>query len=139
MVNISLCRALIAGPVLFLAIGTLPDMATAQQARVEELTSSFNEADLNDDGHLSIDEYVAYLVQVFATVDKDRDGFLNPTDLPTVSEMRFKKADLNNDDILSLGEAMGSKVVDFFDADQNRDGSMDLNELLVVEERLAAQ
>ena len=139
MVKNPLCMALIAGTALSLGTTMLPEKSAAQQTRVEELTLAFNEADLDGDGHLSIDEYVAYLVQVFASKDQNRDGFLVASDLPAISEERFSRADLNSDGSLSLGEAMGTKVVDFFDGDQNRDGTLDLNELLVIEERLAAQ
>jgi hypothetical protein len=112
--------------------------SAAVAATDEEIASAFNEADLNGDGVLEIDEYVAYMVNLFASLDKDRDGFLLMADYPETPPERFQLFDRNGDNKISLGEGVGGKVVEFFDADVNDDGVMSLTELLDFERMKAA-
>ncbi len=103
-----------------------------------EIASAFKEADLNGDGVLEIDEYVASMVNLFASLDKDRDGFLIIADIPETPPEQFRLLDQNGDNKISLGEGVGGKVVEFFDADVNNDGVMSLAELLDIEQMKAA-
>ncbi len=104
----------------------------------DEIAAAFKEADLNGDGVLEIDEYVAYMVNLFASLDKDRDGFLIRADIPETPPERFRLFDRNGDNKISLGEGVGGKVIEFFDADVNNDGVMSLAELLDIEHIKAA-
>ena len=112
--------------------------SAVRAATDEEITSAFNQADLNGDGILEIDEYVAFMVNLFASLDKDRDGFLVIADIPETLPERFRLFDRNGDNKISLGEGVGFKVVEFFDADVNNDGVMSLAELLDFEHMNAA-
>jgi len=102
----------------------------------DEIATAFKGADLNGDGFLEIDEYVSFMVHLFASLDEDRDGFLIAKDIPDASAERFKLFDRNNDGKISLGEGVGGKVVEFFDADTNDDGVMSLAELLDFERNI---
>jgi len=115
-----------------------PTKLSAATATDEEIQAAFNEADLNGDGILEIDEYVAFMVNLFASLDKDRDGFLVIADIPETPPERFRQYDRNGDNKISLGEGVGFKVVEFFDADTNNDGVMSLAELLDIEHMKAA-
>ena len=107
--------------------------AAAQDATDAEIAVAFDEADINGDDHVEIDEYTAYMVRLFANFDTDRDGFLIPTEVPQATSERFAVFDRDADGKLSLGEGVGGKTVEFFDADTNRDGAMTLDELLAFE------
>ncbi len=126
--------------VAFMALSVIasPTKLSAATATDEEIGAAFNEADLNGDGVLEIDEYVAYMVNLFASLDKDRDGFLIIADIPETSPEQFRLLDRNGDNKISLGEGVGGKVVEFFDADVNNDGVMSLAELLDIEHMKAA-
>ena len=87
-------------------------------------------------GFLEIDEYVSFMVHLFASLDEDRDGFLVAKDVPEASDKRFALFDRNNDGKISLGEGVGGKVVEFFDADVDEDGVMSLAELIDFERNL---
>ncbi len=124
----------------FMALSVIaaPTKLSAATATDEEIGAAFKEADLNGDGILEIDEYVAYMVNLFASLDKDRDGFLVIADIPETPPERFRQYDRNGDNKISLGEGVGFKVVEFFDADTNNDGVMSLAELLALEQKIAA-
>jgi Ca2+-binding EF-hand superfamily protein len=110
-------------------------LAIAEVATDEELKAAFMEADLNGDGVIDFDEYGAYMVNLFAVVDTDRDGYLMPEDLPDVTAEEFAAIDRNGDGRISLGEAVGEKVIEFFDIDTNGDGVISLDELIAFEHR----
>lgn len=126
--------------VAFMALSVIAGSTklSAATATDEEIGAAFNEADLNSDGVLEIDEYVAYMVNLFASLDKDRDGFLIIADIPETPPERFRLFDRNGDNKISLGEGVGFKVMEFFDADVNNDGVMSLAELLDFEHMNAA-
>jgi hypothetical protein len=128
----------IAAAFMALSVIAAPTKLSAATATDEEIGAAFNEADLNGDGILEIDEYVAYMVNLFASLDKDRDGFLVIAEIPETPPERFRQYDRNGDNKISLGEGVGFKVVEFFDADVNNDGVMSLAELLALEQKIAA-
>ncbi len=123
----------------FMALSVIaaPTKLSAATATDDDISAAFNEADLNGDGKLEIDEYVAFMVNLFASLDKDRDGFLVIADIPETPPERFRLFDRNGDNKISLGEGVGFKVVEFFDADTNNDGVMSLAELLALEHMIA--
>ncbi len=128
----------IAAAFMALSVIAAPTKLSAATATDGEIQAAFNEADLNGDGILEIDEYVAYMVNLFASLDKDRDGFLVIAEIPETPPERFRQYDRNGDNKISLGEGVGFKVVEFFDADVNNDGVMSLAELLDFEHMNAA-
>ena len=129
---------IIVAAVMALSVIAAPAKLSAATATDEEISAAFNEADLNGDEVLEIDEYVAYMVNLFASLDKDRDGFLLIAEFPETPPERFRLFDRNGDNKISLGEGVGGKVVEFFDADVNDDGVMSLTELLDLERMKAA-
>jgi len=114
--------------------------AIAQTASPDAVRKAFAEADVNKDGVLNIDEYIANVVYVFKLVDRNRDGYI------TVEEAKvywvdfrpelFKAADRNGDGKLSVGEAVAAKVIDYFEMDTNHDGVLSIDEVLVYERTL---
>ena len=61
-----------------LAIALAVAIPLAGQADADELAEGFAEADVNGDGALDADEYLAAVVTAFAARDTDRDGYLTP-------------------------------------------------------------
>jgi Ca2+-binding EF-hand superfamily protein len=118
---------------LCVALLMLPAVAKSA-ANENKIRTAFNEADLNNDDVLEIDEYVGYIVHLFNSLDKNRDRFLRPDELQVTNEERFRELDRNRDGKISLGEGVGGKVVDFFDADTDRNGVMSFEELLTFEQ-----
>ena len=114
--------------------------AIAQPASPDAVRKAFADADVNKDGVLNIDEYIANVVYVFKQVDRNRDGYI------TVEEAKaywvdfrpelFKAADRNGDGKLSVGEAVAAKVIDYFEMDTNHDGVLSIEEVLVYERPL---
>jgi len=129
--------ALAAGAVLGAAVLLGP--AFAQQAMSpDEIRTAFAAADANGDGYLNVDEFVANTVYLFQQTDNNRDRYLVPGEVPTVSPARFKSADRDGDGRLSLGESVAGKMVQFFDLDTSHDGALSLDEVLDYERSLAA-
>lgn len=108
--------------------------ANAQGAEREKLAAAFAEADNNSDGYVNVDEYVAYMVRAFAGLDKDRNGYLLPTDLPNTPAERFASIDRDGDGRISLGEGVAEKMIDYFAIDTNLNGVFSFEELLAYEE-----
>lgn len=97
-----------------LALGAA--MLTAGPAAADELAEAFAAADVNGDGYLDVDEYVAAVVVRFAEHDENGDGSLSPEELPEADPAEFEEADRDDDGVLSLGETVGDRMMRFFDA-----------------------
>ncbi len=117
-----------------LAAALVGGTAFAQQAAVREeaVAAAFKSGDVDDDGSMDIDEFVAYQIGLFANADKNRDRFLTAQEAG-VAEVQFRAADRNGDGRLSLGEAVASKVIDFFEIDTNSDGVVTMQEIMIYE------
>jgi Ca2+-binding EF-hand superfamily protein len=98
-------------------------------AMADELAVGFSEADLNDDGSLDVDEYLAAVIKTFATRDSNGNRLLTASELPEASPQGFSRIDRNGDATISVGEAAGDRIVRFFDADANHNGLLTLTEL----------
>lgn len=110
----------------------------AQTIDEKGIRAAFVQADQNADGHVNVDEYVAYVILLFGMYDKNGDHFLVPAELPKPEPARFESADRNRDGKLSLGEAVAIKMIDYFDIDTNHDGALSIDEILVFERARAA-
>ena len=97
----------------------------------EQLSASFNAADVNRDGHLDVDEVIADAILVFGRYDANRDGVLLLSELPRHSPERFRRADRDGDGRLSLGEVAADRVYEFFLIDTNRNGVLTFGEVRV--------
>jgi Ca2+-binding EF-hand superfamily protein len=137
--------ARVAALVACAAVGALlvPGPAGAQQANEAEIRTAFAAADVNGDGFIDVNEFVAQTIYIFKRVDKDGDGYISIQEWtvynPGVGADRFKMTDRNGDGKISLGEAVAVKMVEFFDIDTNRDGVITVDELLVYERSLPAR
>jgi Ca2+-binding EF-hand superfamily protein len=107
-----------------IATTSLPGIAVA-----DELAEGFAEADVNGDGALNADEYLAAIVTSFAVRDTDQDGLLTAAELPEATPEGLARIDRNGDGMISVGEAAGDRIVRFFDADTDRNGLLTLDEL----------
>src|SRR5512139_401749 len=116
--------ALAAGTAIGAAL--LVGSAGAQQPSEDAVRKAFADADVNRDGYLNMDEYIANVIYVFRDADKNRDGFHVEQESMAYSPMhspaRVKAADGNGDGTLPVGEAVAVKLNDFSDIDTNRDG-----------------
>lgn len=119
-----------------LAIALAASVPLAGPAGADELAEGFAEADVNGDGALNADEYLAAVVTAFAARDTDRDGYLTPEELPEAPPEALARIDRDGDGRISIGEGAADRIVRFFDADTNRDGVMTLEELRAYIEKL---
>ncbi len=108
---------------------SIPAISAKSVATEKELRAAFDDGDLNGDDVLEIDEYAAYMVRLFDSLDKDNNRILTPDEVGGSVNDRFREIDRNGDVKLSLGEAVGDKVIDFFDADTDRSGTLSFAEL----------
>jgi Ca2+-binding EF-hand superfamily protein len=108
----------------------------AGPASADELADGFAEADVDGDGRLDADEYLAAVVLSFAARDEDRDGLLTSAELPEASAEGIARIDRDGDGMISVGEAAGDRIVRFFDADTDRNGLLTLAELRVYIDNL---
>ncbi|MEM1314471.1 MAG: EF-hand domain-containing protein [Pseudomonadota bacterium] len=106
-------------------------LAAAPPAAADELAEAFAAADLDGNGYLNVDEYVAAVVLRFGELDADGDGMLSLSEVPDADPDEFAEADRDGDGLLSLGEAVGDRMMRFFDAggDQPPHGVVTLDEL----------
>jgi len=129
--------AILAISATFVSAG-LAGPSHAQALDEAKIRAEFVQADTNSDGYVNVDEYVAYIIYMVGTYDKNGDHFLVPSELPPHDPARFRSADRNGDGKLSLGEAVAIKMIDYFDIDTNHDGALSIDEILVFERARAA-
>lgn len=126
-----------------LGIAALVGPAYAQPINEEAVRKAFAEADVNNDGYLSLDEYVGHVIYVFKRVDANGDRFISFEEAiafsPAHNPANLKQVDRNGDGKLSVGEVAAAKVIDFFEMDTNRDGVVTVEELLIYERRVASK
>ena len=111
-----------------LALALLPAGAAAD----DRLRAAHATADVNGDGHVDVDEYVAYFVRAFRELDTQNKGYLVPSDFRTLDRARFNAADRNGDGRISLGEAIADRIIIFFEI-AGDDGTITLDDLLAYE------
>lgn len=117
------------------ALGATAAAVPAQEAADPEagLRAAFAAADVNGDGAVGVDEYVAYVRDVFLSLDKGGDRELEPGDVPNVKAARFAAIDRDGSGTVSLGEALAERVMIFYETDKNGDGALSVDELLAYE------
>jgi hypothetical protein len=97
------------GMVRRLLIGAvLAALSVAGPASADELSDGFAEADLDGDGRLDADEYLAAVILTFAARDEDRDRLLTSAELPEASAEGIARIDSDGDGMISVGEAAGA-------------------------------
>jgi Ca2+-binding EF-hand superfamily protein len=101
-------------------------------AATERLRAAHAAADVNGDGHVNVDEYVAYFIGAFRRVDAQNKGYLTMADLENVDRARFRAADRDGDGRISLGEAIAERMIVFFEIASD-DGTITIDDLLAFE------
>lgn len=101
-------------------------------AATERLRAAHAAADVNGDGHIDVDEYVAYFVAAFRRLDTANKGYLTMADFDNVDRARFAAADRDGDGRISLGEAIAERIILFFEI-AGDDGTITLDDLLAYE------
>ena len=98
----------------------------------DRLIAAHAAADVDGNGHVNVDEYVAYFVAAFRRVDAQNKGYLVPADLQNVDQARFNAADRDGDGRVSLGEAIAERMIVFFEI-AGDDGTITTDDLLAFE------
>jgi len=109
--------------------------------------SSFMQADLNQDGVISLDEFHKDIVRGFHALDFDRDGYISESDIRSlpdrahvrVLERMIRRADADKDGKLSFAEVVKVRMGDFDDADTDKDARISLSEALSFDARRREQ
>lgn len=101
-------------------------------AATERLRAAHAAADVNGDGHIDVDEYIAYFVAAFQRLDTDNTGYLTMDDFDDVDPERFRAADRDGDGRISLGEAIAERIILFFEI-AGEDGTITVDDLIAYE------
>ncbi len=109
------CVAASVGPALFaLAVPTAaqaPEGAAAMDPEkrlqaLEQLAKTLKEADANEDGSTTKEEFATHRAEQFSKLDRNEDGVINKKDKPRRGPVRKKK----------MGEAL-AKIIPQYDTD----------------------
>ena len=87
----------------------------------------FSRLDANQDGQVTLDEYIGLFVPGAERKDVNRDGFLSPEEFPYAGS--FKLGDADNDGLLTMDEVNGMYKKQFNGRDANKDGVVTANEM----------
>eukprot|EP00090_Calanus_glacialis_P007278 TRINITY_DN15715_c0_g1_i1.p1 TRINITY_DN15715_c0_g1~~TRINITY_DN15715_c0_g1_i1.p1 ORF type:complete len:183 (-),score=84.00 TRINITY_DN15715_c0_g1_i1:149-697(-) len=125
----------------------------------DDLIKAFSDADKNQDGYLSMDEYVRVFREhgvnitkeevsiYFSSKDKDRDGLISYQEFcgrKTVTEKAFEALDINSDGYISKPEMIAASQrtgrrlskteveATFKEYDQNKDNKLSYSEFCVM-------
>ena len=93
---------------------------------------AFAETDENGDGRVDREEFHHRMVEIFFHGDRDKDGFMTPTELAGAVEFPkdFDGADRDADGRISLYEFIGVRFGTFDEVDTNRDGLLSVEEVI---------
>lgn len=95
--------------------------------------AAFIETDKNGDGQIDIEEFHERLVDVFYSVDRNKDGFLSEDEFMLLPYPEgFKEADKDGDGRVSLPEFLAIRFHQFEEADTNHDGQLSLEEVIAA-------
>ena len=115
----------------FAVFGTSP--AGAQTPAPYDPKVAFAQTDRNGDGVVDLGEFHQRLVDVFYSVDADKDGYLNAAELQQLPRPeKLADMDQDGDGRVSLHEFVRIRFEEFEEADTNHDGELTLEEVLFV-------
>ncbi len=122
---------------ILIATATVALLATQAHAQTIDLLSGFARLDLNHDGVITRDEFIASRHSRFQALDRNGDRFLTVADIPAMasfmpqaSEARamLARCDLDHDGRVSEAEFVACSLAMFDGADLNHDGALTLSE-----------
>lgn len=118
----------------FIAFGLLASVAFAARAADVpgyDVKKAFSETDKNADGAIELDEFHERLVDVFFLGDVDKDGFLTEEEFVAVVVVKedFADVDKNGDGKASKREFVKQRLTAFIRLDTDDDGSLSLAEV----------
>ena len=105
--------------------------AGAQEAPDYDVKKAFAETDKNHDGAIELDEFHERLVDIFFIGDLDKDGFLTEEEFVAVVVVKedFATVDKNGDGKASKREFVKQRLTAFIKLDNDDDGSLSLTEV----------
>jgi Ca2+-binding EF-hand superfamily protein len=119
-----------------LALGSVGDQRPGDAG----IRKAFAAADVNADGSLDVNEFVANTIYLFKQLDTNHDRYLSEQEWSGGdrgnSRGDFKAVDRNGDGRISVGEAVAAKMIEFFEIDSDRNGVITIGELLAYEHRV---
>jgi len=86
--------------------------------------------DSNGDGQIDQTEYLLQIVRVFSDLDRNRDDYLTPNEIPGLDAQNFAKADKDKDKKLSPYEFVTADSLKFEAIDLNGDGRITATEIV---------
>ena len=121
--------------------------STLAQGSPSASRNSFSQADLNNDGKISLDEFHKDIVRGFHALDFDRDGYISSADLRSLPdrahvralERMLRRADADKDGKLSFAEVVKVRMSDFDEADTDNDATISLAEALAFDAKRREQ
>jgi hypothetical protein len=114
-----------------LAIGTLM-FTGAAFAHQEKITpqQAFENADLDNDGDVDIEEFRGRKIEIFVLLDANGDGFIVLAEVPAEHQSKFPKVDENKDERVNLHEFLVYVMPAFWlEYDMNKDNVLTLDEV----------
>ena len=116
---------------LLLALVALPAFAE-EPAKRQDPRAAFSETDENGDGRVDREEFHHRMVEIFFHGDRDKDGFMTPTELAGAVEFPkdFEGADRDADGRISLYEFIQVRFKTFDEVDTDHDGVLSLEEVV---------
>jgi hypothetical protein len=114
-----------------LAISTLM-FTGAAFAHQEKITpqQAFENADLDNDGDVDIEEFRGRKIEIFVLLDANGDGFIVLAEVPAEHQSKFPKVDENKDERVNLHEFLVYVMPAFWlEYDMNKDNVLTLDEV----------
>lgn len=114
-----LLAVLLAGLGLGLGLGV-----GSAHAQVRDTGQYLSHMDANGDGRVSLDEYLAWMLESFDAMDRNRDGVLDASEHPGAARRPIRREDYR-----------ANLVEGFRRQDRNGDGYLDARELAAPPQR----
>ena len=109
--------------------GTSAD-APASDAKRYDPRAAFAEADQNHDGAIDHEEFHERIVEVFFSADRNKDGYLDVTEMKVLLfPDAFTVDDKDADGRVSMREFLRVRFQDFIKSDRNDDGVLSVEEV----------
>jgi Ca2+-binding EF-hand superfamily protein len=115
---------------LVMAGGLISATAAPADTSPEDQSSVMSKIDIDHDGSVSLDEAKKAAIAKFDTLDTDKEGTLDASELTGIlARNDLIKADKDKDNTLDKAEFLALVEKLFAAADKDRDGTLDATEL----------